>query len=189
MSIVRAEASTMVFGLGLGAALWNWAPALLPWLAPVWVPWSLAIPIAAIASSPTAGMVARKLGLLVVPTETEPDPVLDFAQELCPLTSRDDAARFRDLVLDPVLLSAHLARLQTSSKGSNEPASRVLELRQRALRAGPAALSEAERTILASDRETMVWLHREAWRHWPVESWLVSRDRPQVPPESRLGLA
>jgi hypothetical protein len=30
----------------------------------------------------------------------------------------------------------------------------------------------------------MRWLHREAWRHWPVESWQLAREQPQLPPES-----
>ncbi|HEY8946205.1 MAG TPA: hypothetical protein VIM73_18270, partial [Polyangiaceae bacterium] len=182
MAIVRTEATTTLLGVGAAVALARWAPELLPWLAPVWVPWSLAIPIAAIASSARAGLFARKLGLLLVPSETEPDPLIDDAHELRSLTAGDQTARFRDLVLDPVLLATHISRLEGAPQ--LESRERLVELRQRALRAGPAALSERDREVLSSDPETMHWLHREAWRHWPVESWQVARERPQVPPES-----
>jgi membrane glycosyltransferase len=181
LAIVRAEASTTLFGLALFGACFRWAPELLAWLAPVWGPWSLSIPIAGLASSAAVGNLARRLGLLLVPSETEPDPLVVLAEELCAFTAGDQAARFRDLVLDPVLVAAHLGRL--SGGAAPAPKERLLDLRQRALRLGPAGLSEAERQLLTADSESMRWLHREAWCSWPVESWQLSR-RPQVPEAS-----
>ena len=49
------------------------------------------------------------------------------------------------------------------------------------MRMGPAALSKEERALLSSDAESMRYLHREGWRCWPVESWQLGRDRPQLP--------
>lgn len=95
------------------------------------------------------------------------------------LTRADDSARFRDLVLDPVLLAAHVARIKTDPAARD--AEKLQQLCRRALRTGPAALSPAERTLLSSDADSMWWLHREAWREWPVESWQIARDRPQLP--------
>jgi membrane glycosyltransferase len=144
------------------------------------VPWVLAIPIALLASSRSAGALAARLGLFTVPSESNPDEIVLRAEELRALTMGDEAARFRDLVLDPVLLAAHLERL-ADSKDQLAP-ERLVKLRERALRAGPAALSSEERATLASDPGTMRWLHCHAWRCWPVESWQLGRDQPQLPP-------
>lgn len=183
---VRSEALTTLLGLGLFGALWHWAPSLLGWLAPLWVPWSLAIPIATLTASTLLGSISRRMGFLSVPSETQPDPVFALAEELCVLTAGDQAARFRDLILDPVLVATHVSRLpKVEGEGSADQLARLAELRHRALRGGPACLSESERQELASDAQSMRWLHREAWRHWPVESWQVARECAQLPPESR----
>ena len=52
---------------------------------------------------------------------------------------------------------------------------------KRALRVGPAALTDAERKALSADADMLRTLHREAWRHWPVESWQLARHVPQLP--------
>jgi membrane glycosyltransferase len=176
---LRSEGWTTLCGAALAGGLWLWAPGLLAWLSPIWVPWLLAIPIAALASSVSLGSFTRWLGLLLVPSETEPDPLIARAEELRAFTAGDQAARFRDLVLDPVLVAAHLARLPEPPPG--EPTQCLAELRQRALRVGPAGLSEAERQTLARDAESIRWLHSEAWCCWPIESWNLARERPQLP--------
>lgn len=186
-SIFFTHAWISAIGVAVAAALYRFAPELLLWLAPIWGPWALAVPIAALASSARLGALARRAGLFWVPSEVEPDPLMRLAEELCSLTASDQAARFRDLVLDPVLVETHIERLATASpsKSRRAPAQEQLaELRQRALRAGPAGLSEAERQTLSQDADSLRILHREAWRHWPVESWRVARGRAQVPPQS-----
>src|SRR5690606_1303440 len=119
--------------------------------------------------------------LFLTPPETSPDELLSRADELRAITGSDEAARFRDLVLDPVLLHAHVARLEGKVPPQDEDA--LQRARQRALRVGPAALSEAERALLMASPDSMRQLHREAWRHWPVETWQLGRDLAQLPPE------
>jgi membrane glycosyltransferase len=183
-AIARAELPATLLGAGLCAWLATHSPLLLAWLAPVWVPWLCAVPLALLASSRTAGALAARLGVFTIPSESCPDELVLRTDELRALTRGDETARFRDLVLDPVLLSAHLATL---ADGARLPSRELLvRLRDRALRAGPAALSATEREQLASDRETMHWLHRHAWRSWPVESWELGRDQPQLPPTPAL---
>lgn len=169
--------ATLFGALGGGAAYWL-DPQLALYLSPCWVPMVLSIPIAAALSSERLGRLARKLGLFLTPCEREPDQVLVRAHALRALTQQDEAARFRDLVLDPLLLSAHLQRLPLES-GADATALRAA--RERAVRMGPAALSQKERRLLESDREAMRYLHTHAWRRWPVESWELQRTRPQTP--------
>ncbi|HWO10984.1 MAG TPA: glucans biosynthesis glucosyltransferase MdoH, partial [Polyangiaceae bacterium] len=157
--------------LGAGLALWSWAAhtGLTLWLAPLWVPWVLSIPLNLIVSSAALGGLARRLGLLTVPTESAPEALLGRIDELRILTRSDAAARFRDLVLDPVLVATHIARLD--GKAPSAPPKRLADLRTRALREGPASLSATEWRVLAGDAESMQVLHREAWQRWPVEAW------------------
>lgn len=180
-AIVRGEAMTTVLGLGLGALAWSHSPSLFLWLSPILVPWALAIPWVAFVSSDAIGRVVRRLGLFAVPTEVEPDELLVRADELRALTASDAAARFRDVVLDPVLLAAKLARLEDRSVDADVAA--LDRLVDKALRGGPASLTEAERARLSEDAPSLRRLHREAWRRWPVESWSQGRERPQLPPE------
>ncbi len=180
--IVQAELLTTLIGVGSALALAVLAPTWLAWLAPVWLPWLFAIPLALLASSERAGRVSARLGLWTVPSESAPDPLSNRVEELRALTGSDDSARFRDLVLDPILLEAHLARTEATIP-SPAPSQAALRLRQRALRMGPAALNADERRLLTADSESMRWLHDEAWRHWPVELWQIGRELPQLPPD------
>lgn len=179
--ILLAESMTTLLGVGTALCLWWDSPELLGWLAPVWLPWACAIPIGIALSSAVVGRFARKLGLLWVPTETTPDELLLRIDELRVLTRSDASARFRDLVLDPVLVATHIARLE--GKHSVESPRRLAELRRRALREGPASLSLSDWKSLADDVYSMRLLHREAWRRWPVESWELAREARHVPPE------
>jgi membrane glycosyltransferase len=181
-TIVRAELFTTLAGVGSAALLWHAAPELLWWLSPLWVSWVLAIPLVMLASSELAGSAAKKLGLLVTPPESAPDELCTRADELRALTGSDEVARFRDLVRAPVLLHSHLARLGAACSEDDA----VLRTRQRALRVGPAALSDEERALLMACPESMRALHREAWQHWPVETWQLGRDLRQLPPDAEL---
>jgi membrane glycosyltransferase len=179
--IARAELpATLLGALAAGCAYLEGGPWL--WLAPVWIPWLLAIPLHWAVSSVGLGQLARRAGLLLIASETEPEPLLRSIDELRVLTRGDTSARFRDLVLDPVLLATHIRNLpEGSAPGSRE---RLDLLRTKALQEGPLSLSPSEWRLLAADRESLQQLHREAWRRWPVESWDVGGEAPLLPPET-----
>jgi len=181
-AIARSELFSTVLGLLMAGALALFAPPLLTWLSPIWAPLVLSIPLAALASSELAGRVLDYVGIFRVPCESQPDDLALRADDLRSTTTSDDSARFRDMVLDPVLLASHIARLPNEGK-SEASAEQLAKVCERARRAGPTVLSAAERKLIASDADSMRWLHREAWRHWPVESWQLAREQPQLPPE------
>jgi membrane glycosyltransferase len=191
LTAVRSEFTTTLLGAGLVAGLLHSAPHLVWHLSPLWLPWCLAIPLALLASSSRVGSLLARMGLLWVPSETEPDELALRTDDLRALTTPDEAARFRDLVLDPVLVSIHVEQLAAAQSKAAAPRAPVKaaasldlqRLRQRALRAGPAGLTAEERHTLIQDADSVRFLHREAWRHWPVESWRLSRELPQLPPE------
>jgi membrane glycosyltransferase len=144
---------------------------------------SLSIPLVILVSSARVGRSLARTGVLAVPSETQPDELLHRASDLQAMTTADEAARFRDLVLDPLLMAAQLAKLATPAP-SNLVSTELLRLQKRALRVGPAALSPEEREALATDPASLLLLHREAWRCWPVESWQLAREVPQLPGET-----
>ena len=178
-AIARSEWTTTLLGSAFLATLLFAAPELTLWLAPLWLPSLLAIPLALLASTEFLGKAFRRLGILSVPAETEPDELLLRAEDLRALTMGDACARFRDLVLDPVLNHAHVARLGDSARPLEE-ATRE-RLLAKALRGGPTALAADEREALMADPLSMARLHREAWQRWPVESFQLSRLDPQLP--------
>jgi membrane glycosyltransferase len=155
------------------------------WLAPIWLPLSLSIPLAVLVSSTRAGELFAKTGIFAVASETDPDELLLRASDLQAITKADEAGRFRDLVLDPLLLTTQLKKLGSVQQGATPIArAELMQLQKRALRGGPAALSDSERKALSEDPESLRLLHREAWRCWPVESWQLARDVPQLPRET-----
>ena len=180
-AIVRAEWPTSLLGAAFLGALVSLAPDLTLWLLPLWLPALLAVPLASLASTELLGRSLRRLGLLSVPSETEPDELLLRAEDLRALTMGDACARFRDLVLDPVLNQAHVARLPDGGRQADQAVHE--RLIAKALRGGPAALLPEEREALMNDRESMARLHAEAWQRWPVESYQLSRLDPQLPLE------
>jgi membrane glycosyltransferase len=181
-TIVSSEWTTTLLGAGLLTTLTVLAPELVLWLAPLWLPSLLAIPLSLLASTELLGRVLLRLGILSVPSETEPDELLLRAEDLRALTMGDACARFRDMVLDPVLNHAHVARLGQSASPSTAEGEAVRErLIAKALRGGPTALAPDERETLMGDAASMARLHREAWQRWPVESFQLARLDPQLP--------
>lgn len=176
--IIIGEWLTMLLGLATGGLLLLLRPSAALWLAPCWVPLACAGLIAALLSSPRIGSWTRRLGLFATPSDLGRHPVVERAEALTPLTQADESGRFRDLVLDPLLLAAHLDTLPTQPEAVDPS---LIDLRERALRMGPAALTQQERQRLAACQASMGWLHRHAWQRWPVESWDLHRDLPQAP--------
>ena len=186
MALARGEVFSTFVGAGCAAILALAAPGLLLWLAPLWAPLVLSIPISVIVSSTRAGELFKKTGIFSVPSETQPEDLLLRATDLQSLTKSDDAGRFRDLVLDPLLLAAQLKKLATQQPEgvTNIAHVELAKVKERALRMGPAALSDSERKALSEDAEVLRALHKEAWRRWPVESWQLARDVQQLPRET-----
>jgi membrane glycosyltransferase len=179
--IVRSEWTTSLLGALLLGSLLAFAPELTLWLAPLWLPSLFAIPLSLLASTEFLGQALRRMGILSVPSETEPDELLLRAEDMRALTMGDACARFRDLVLDPVLNHAHVARLlavATEKQADEDARERLIA---KALRGGPTALAPDERELLMRDPGSMARLHREAWQRWPVETFQLSRLDPQLP--------
>jgi membrane glycosyltransferase len=69
---------------------------------------------------------------------------------------------FIHAVLDPVLNKLHCAVARRHERGVTR--NRLHALRTRCLEKGPDSLSEKEISLLVKDKESLAWLHSEAWR-------------------------
>ncbi|HYM87178.1 MAG TPA: glucans biosynthesis glucosyltransferase MdoH, partial [Pseudoxanthomonas sp.] len=80
--IVRAYLGLSLLGAVIGTAAYFVSPSLAAWMSPVILGLVLAIPIVALTSARGPGVLLRKLGLLRIPEEVSPPPVLQRAREL-----------------------------------------------------------------------------------------------------------
>jgi membrane glycosyltransferase len=101
-----------LFGLATGLAAFAVSPSLFLWMTPVVIGMALAIPLAAWTAQRGTGLALRRMGLLLIPEETAPPPVLIRVRELArELQTTGEADAARRLAADSRLLAAHRAML------------------------------------------------------------------------------
>jgi membrane glycosyltransferase len=141
------------------------------WLTPIVAALVLSVPLSVLASRVRLGERLRRAGVLRIPEETEPPSELvelgeglaaaEAARAALPEAQRDGFVR---AVVDPTVNALHRAlrgarrRVKPSIRAERE------KLLERAVSAGPAALSDAEKRVLLSDAEVMGELHRAVWQ-------------------------
>ncbi len=120
--VVRQYIPHTLFGLAAGVAAYAVSPALFLWMTPVVVGMVLAIPLAAFTASRLSGIAFRHWGLLLIPEEVAPPPVLARARELMLKRIGDiDIGAVRRLASDPALLAAHRAMLPPARARKSDP--------------------------------------------------------------------
>ncbi len=117
------------FGLLLAAIAWAVSPALFAWMSPVLLGLLLAVPLVSLTAGRGAGLALRRLGLLRIPEEAAPPPVLARALAL-QAAGRDPAPgdSLRRLLADPVLMAAHRAMLPPARVPGRDPFDPLLAL-------------------------------------------------------------
>ena len=119
--VIRRYIPHTLFGLAAGLAAYAVSPSLFLWMTPVIVGMVLAIPLAAWTAQRSAGMAFRWLGLLLIPEETAPPPVLARAQDLSrEFQAMEQTGAARRLAADPRLLAAHRAMLPPQRKRKSD---------------------------------------------------------------------
>ncbi len=108
--VARAYGRYTLFGLVLAAAAYAVSPSLFAWMTPVLLGLSLAIPLVALTSGPVP--LLRRLGLLLIPEERHPPPILARAAQLrAGLDGAPIGPAIPRLLSDPALMAAHRAML------------------------------------------------------------------------------
>jgi membrane glycosyltransferase len=167
----RVHAPHTIAGLA-AALLVTWGPhGLFWWMLPILLGLVFSVPISLLMSSVRLGRRLRAAGILLIPEEVAPPPILKH-QRSCladlAATSAGAAHPFVRLVADPLCLRLHRALLPSPARPAMQPAVRE-RLERIALSGGRKHITRAERLLLMQDDEALVWLHREVWKDWPVE--------------------
>jgi membrane glycosyltransferase len=143
----------------------------VPWLAPVLLGLTVAIPFARITSSTALGDGARRYGLFLIPEETTPPPELEAAAQPWPVREspffeqpayREDFGLLQ-AILDPYMHAVHLSLLRLRDQVSERTREYTEELRSKLLAQGPGSLTADERNNLLWDAEALTALHRDLW--------------------------
>jgi membrane glycosyltransferase len=163
---IRMHRGHTLFGLVLaGLAFWV-SPVMLAWLSPLVVGLLLSIPLSVLTSRQSAGLWARRRGLLLTPEESSPPNVVTEANALS-AQLRDSDPEPKDglarVIADPLANAIHAALLPDTGDTEID-----LGLRQRAIAklaitsAGSVrtdGLSKAEKMGLLFDAGALSELH------------------------------
>ena len=165
--------SHTVAGLVIGGIAWFWAPGLLLWLLPVLAGLVFSIPLAMLLGSVKIGKSLACRGLLTIPEEVVPPPVLKYQHDALSahspdLTTAPDRADLFDLVLqDPAFYALHVGILRATE--SHAPIS-PQQFRQivHLMSTGALAITPAElQSAVLNDWQTMETLHIFLRSHVP----------------------
>ncbi len=156
--IVRRYWRCTGFGLVIGGGAWLVDPSLAWWMSPVIFGLALAVPLAGITGARRPGMMLRRLGLLRIPEERSPPPVLARAQVL-QSAARGEVVEeaVARLARDPGLLDAHLHMLPPPRRRGEGPIDPSLVLARAkvedasTLAEALGALTRAEKAAALSD--------------------------------------
>ncbi|MBI1369842.1 MAG: glucans biosynthesis glucosyltransferase MdoH [Planctomycetes bacterium] len=160
-----------IAGISLAVIAYALTPSLFWWLAPIWGPLMVSIPVTHALDSVKVGEWLARRGLLVIPEETAPPPLitrlLRYMQERNPAADAGGDP-VRRVIVDPSWHARHMAILD----GTHMPDPPIEDLRPTIdqLMRDPShqPTDDQWRTLLLS-RAAMRELHRGVWRHWPDE--------------------
>ncbi|HWA28752.1 MAG TPA: glucans biosynthesis glucosyltransferase MdoH [Lacunisphaera sp.] len=164
----RAHAGQTIAGIGWLVLLIAYAPALVPWMAPVLAGLLLSIFFSQLTGREGPGQALRRHGLLVTPEERAAPPELrdletalgtQAAEAPGPTMGRG----FFQAVLDPCANALHRALQREHPRQPAGTRRHIQALEEKLLREGPGALRPAERNFLLGDPGAMARLHRAVW--------------------------
>jgi membrane glycosyltransferase len=122
--IIRRHRWHTALGLVAGLSAFLISTSLFLWMSPTILGLVLAIPLSWISGSLTAGLVLKKLGLLLIPAETMPPPIVTHANALQATNEElgfDDADALLVLHADEAFRERHEAMLPyRSHRGRGE---------------------------------------------------------------------
>lgn len=150
-----------LLGLAWGGVVYWLNPSYLLWMLPILGALALSVPISVVTSSPLLGRQLRRLGLFLIPEETNPPDELRAVQEELGYIVNPNG--FTEAVADPSV-NALACALVPARRIVPEVLHRTqLRLIDHALRHGPTALSPQEKLLLLNDASLLSQLHYQVW--------------------------
>lgn len=181
LEAIRHHGLDTVFASAWGIGLYTLNPDYFWWVTPIIGALILSIPVSVLASRVRLGDLARRLGLFVIPEESEPPPVLRDLQERLAQAEERPARPDDGLVrvaVDPYANALHRALQRPGGRVGAPIAEERRKLLGRAIAQGPGALSAAERRIVLSDPGLCDQLHEQVWAiadPQQADAWLGAR--------------
>ena len=159
-----------VTGIITGLISWHFLPSFFWWFLPIFGSWVLSIPFAWWTSRPGPGLLARKLGLFLIPEEVTLPPELQGLEseeplpEFWPPRDRASAAGLVQALLNPYVNAIHISLLrQKVGPKPGEGDRDIEELRTKLLEKGPSALTREQQMKLLWSADSLIWLHQKLW--------------------------
>jgi membrane glycosyltransferase len=165
-----------MLGLVWGGLVYWLNPSYLLWMLPILGALVLSAPISVVTSSPLLGRQLRRLGLFLIPEETNPPRELRAVQEdLAYIANPHD---FFDAVVDPGVNALACAMVVSRPVVPGMLSHARQRLVEQALRQGPAGLSSQEKLRLLNDASALSHLHWHVWTS-PLAhpDWLAVKAR------------
>jgi membrane glycosyltransferase len=159
---IRLHGFATLLALAWIGSLYWLDPSITVWLLPVGVALALAVPVSVYSSRLGVGRAMRRWRLFLIPEEIESPPVVEYLQE--GITRRRNQPfndLFVEVIVDPDAHAVHLGLLRQKAVKNPKAIERNRMLREVALEAGPAALSESDKALLLRDADSVVALQRE----------------------------
>jgi len=167
---IRRHGFDTVFASAWGISLYWLNPHYFWWLTPIIAALILSVPTSVLASRVSLGDRARARRFFLIPEESAPPPeLLDLREYL--RMAREGAAGLPEIERDGFVRAAvdayvnalHRALLGRQRKLKVSIHAQRVQLLERCLLEGPAALSARERKILLVDPDMVTALHNRVW--------------------------
>lgn len=168
-----------LLAMAWGAYIFWLDPQYLLWVSPIIIALLLAVPVSVLTSLRSLGLLAKRLGLFLIPAETHPDRLLEdlHRYERYNRTLLQDG--FRAAIVDPAVHALHLSLLPKRAHVPENTQLYLETLRETALKEGPNAISQGDQLALLRDADSVAWLHRRIWAssepeilaHWPLPGY------------------
>lgn len=153
---IQAHGGQTFIGILTGAFSYYYIPDFFWWFTPVLAGLVLVIPISMASSRTALGLVARRMGLFLIPAESDPPQVLRLLHQY--LRQEPSVREEQELIGEPGMCALHAALLlhQPLNKKQRHQLHATL---YHLIEEGPTNLSAVEKCSLLSHAETLFRLH------------------------------
>ncbi len=160
-AIIDQGPGTLIALAWSGFAWWL-DPMFFYWSLPIAIPLALAAPTTVLLSRVNIGQWFKKYRLFITPEEKQTNELLTMSNQPVLTTSFTSRAVFVEAILHPLLNQVHQQLARSAHRGQKQKY--LLACCQRCLTQGIEGLTQKQMTMLASHKESLALLHREAWQ-------------------------
>jgi membrane glycosyltransferase len=158
-----------IIALAWSGFAWWLDPMFFYWSLPISIPLILAAPTTVLLSRVNIGQWFRRRGLFITAEEKHGSELLTMSNQTVLTTRFTSRAVFVEAVLHPQLNQVHQQLARSAQRGQKQKY--LLDCCQRCLTQGIEALTPKQITLLATHKESLALLHREAWQAKADSYW------------------